>query len=46
MEVIELFRFHHEESDPVKLKKMIIDVIKHEKSERLQLILKIISAPR
>jgi len=46
MEAIELFRFHHEESDPDKLKKMITDIIKDEKSERLQLILKIISALR
>jgi transcriptional regulator with XRE-family HTH domain len=46
MEVIELFRFHHEESDADKLKKMITDIIKDEKSERLQLILKIISALR
>jgi hypothetical protein len=33
-------------SDPDKLKKMITDIIKDEKSERLQLILKIISALR
>jgi transcriptional regulator with XRE-family HTH domain len=44
MEVIELFSFQHEESDPDKLKKMITDIIKDEKSDRLQLILKIINA--
>lgn len=44
MGVSKLFRFHHEESDPDKLKKMIIDIIKDGKSESLQLILKIINA--
>jgi transcriptional regulator with XRE-family HTH domain len=40
----ELFKFDHEETDPAKLKKTIIDFIKDEKGERLQLILKIINA--
>ena len=44
MEVIELFRLNHEESDPDKLKKMIIDIIKDEEGESLQLILKILNA--
>ena len=46
VEISELFSFQHEETDPDKLKKMITAIIKDEKSERLQLILKIISALR
>lgn len=44
VELMELFRYHHEEANPDKLKKIITDLIKDEKGERLQLILKIIKA--
>lgn len=43
-EISELFSFQHEETDSTKLKKMIIDLVKDEKVERLQLILRIINA--
>ena len=43
VEILELFRFQHEETDPAKLRKMIADLAKDEKVERLQLILKIIN---
>ena len=46
VEILELFRFQHEETDPVKLRKMIADLVKDEKVDRLQLILKIIDAIR
>lgn len=46
VEILELFRFQHEEADPVKLRKMIADLVKDEKVDRLQLILKIINATR
>lgn len=44
VEILELFRFQHEETDPAKLKKMISDLVKDEKVDRLQLILKIANA--
>jgi transcriptional regulator with XRE-family HTH domain len=46
VEIVDLFRFHREdqETDSTKLKKMIIDLVKDEKVERLQLILRIINA--
>jgi len=46
VEISELFRFHHEETDPVKLKRMAIDLVNtmgNDKVEKLQLILKIIN---
>jgi len=46
VEILELFRFQHEETDPVKLRKIIADLVKDEKVDRLQLILKIINAIR
>ncbi len=46
VEILELFRFQHEETDPVKLRKMIADLVKDEKVDKLQLILKIINAIR
>ncbi len=44
VEIQELFRFQHEETDPAKLRKMIADLVKEEKDDRLQLILRIINA--
>ena len=47
VEIAELFRFHHEETDPAKLKKMILNIINnipHENVEKLQLLHKIIKA--
>lgn len=44
VEILELFRFQHEETDPVKLRKMISDLVKDEKVDKLQLILKIVKA--
>jgi len=44
VEIFELFRFHHEETDPVELKKIIAQLIRNEKGERLRLILKIVNA--
>ena len=44
VEISELFSFQHEETDSAKLKKMIADLVKDEKVDRLQLILKIINA--
>ena len=44
VEISELFSFQHEETDSAKLKKMIADLAKDEKVDRLQLILKIINA--
>lgn len=47
VELMEFFRFHHEETDPAELKKLLIDVIDHigqNEVEKLQLILKIINA--
>ncbi len=49
VEILELFRFQHEEKDPANLKKSLLDIIKQlEKEDRgkLQLILKIINALR
>jgi transcriptional regulator with XRE-family HTH domain len=49
IEVIELFRFQHEEVDPTKLKKMIVSVvnnIRDEDVQKLQLVLKIINVLR
>jgi transcriptional regulator with XRE-family HTH domain len=46
VEILELFRFQHEETDPVKLRKMMADLVKDEKVDRLQLILNIINATR
>lgn len=47
VEIAELFRFHHEETDPAKLKKMtfnIINNIPNENVEKLQLLHKILKA--
>jgi len=44
VEISELFSFQHEETNSAKLKKMIADLVKDEKVDRLQLILKIINA--
>ena len=46
VEIVDLFRFHHEdqETDPAKLRKLIADLIRDQKVESLQLILKIINA--
>lgn len=44
VEISELFSFQHEEIDSTKLRRMIIDLVKDEKVERLQLILKIVKA--
>ena len=49
VEIMELLRFQHEEGDPAKLKKDLIDIINHfgkQDKERLQLILKIVNALR
>ena len=46
MEISELFTFHHEETDPVKLKKIvngIISSIENKEVEKLQTILKIVN---
>lgn len=46
VEILELFRFQHEETDPVKLKKIltgIINSIENKEVERLQTILKIVN---
>lgn len=46
VELMELFRYHHEEVSPVKLRKILIDIIDDmsEDSERLKLLLKIAKA--
>jgi len=44
VEISELFSFQHEETDSAKLRRMIIDLVKDEKVERLQLILKVVKA--
>ncbi len=46
VELIELFRFHHEETNPAKLRKVLIDIINHsgKDPEKLQLLLKIANA--
>jgi transcriptional regulator with XRE-family HTH domain len=44
VEISELFSFQHEETDSTRLEKMINDLIKDEKVERLQLIMKIVKA--
>lgn len=46
VELMELFRYHHEEANPDKLKRMITDLIKNEKVERLQIIFKVIKATK
>lgn len=49
VEIYDLFRFHHEEKDPVKLKKELINNIKRiakEETETLQTILKLVNALR
>lgn len=46
VEISELFTFHHEETDPVKLKKIvtgIINSIENKEVEKLQTILKIVN---
>ena len=47
VEILELFRFQHEETDPGKLKKMTLNIINNtpnENVEKLQLLHKIIKA--
>ena len=44
VEIPELFSFQHEETDSTKLRRMIFDLVKDKKVERLQLILKIVKA--
>ncbi len=44
VEIRELFSFQHEETDSTKLRRMIFDLVKDKKVERLQLILKIVKA--
>ncbi len=46
VELMELFRFHHEETNPAKLRKVLIDIINHagKDPEKLQLLLKIAKA--
>lgn len=50
VEILELFRFHHEERDPAKLKKEVLDAInriaKEEGEEKLRVILKVVNALR
>ena len=46
VDVAELFRFRHEETNPAKLKKTLIDIvnsIEQQEVEKLQIILKILS---
>jgi len=47
VEILELFRFHHEERDPAKLKKELVTTINRiakEEGDKLQLILKVVNA--
>lgn len=47
VEILELFRFSHEQRDPAKLRKDLIDTINQigkSETEKLQLILKVINA--
>ena len=46
VELMELFRFHHEETNPAKLRKTLVDIINHagKDPEKLQLLLKIAKA--
>ncbi len=47
IEIEELFRFQHEETNPAKIKKILLDTIdglEQEEVQKLQLILKILSA--
>ena len=46
VELMELFRFHHEETNPAKLRRLLVDIINHagKDPEKLQLLLKIAKA--
>lgn len=46
VELMELFRYHHEEANPVKLRKILTDIIDDlsEDTEKLKLLLKIAKA--
>jgi transcriptional regulator with XRE-family HTH domain len=49
VEILELFRFSHEQRDPAKLKKELIDTINQigkDEREKLQLILKLVNVLR
>jgi len=47
VEILELFRFQHEEMDPIKLKELAIDIISqidHSKREKMATIVRILKA--